>query len=68
MGLKEIIVGAAVAGGLAAGALGLTTATAGANPPPRPHRECRECPPHRRPGPMAVSRSGMPAGSTGAAG
>ena len=32
MRLKEIIVGAAVAGGLAAGALGLTTATAGADP------------------------------------
>jgi len=36
MRLKEIIVGAAVAGGLAAGALGLTAATAGANPPPPP--------------------------------
>jgi hypothetical protein len=38
MRLTEIIVGAAVAGGLAAGALGLSTATAGADPyrPPPP--------------------------------
>lgn len=32
MRLKEIVVGAAVAGGLAASALGLTAATAGASP------------------------------------
>ena len=36
MRLKEIVVGAAVAGGLAAGTLGLTAATAGATPPPPP--------------------------------
>ncbi|HTY29437.1 MAG TPA: hypothetical protein VMD51_15020 [Mycobacterium sp.] len=45
MRLKEIVVGAAVAGGLAAGALGLTAATAGANPPPVPGQPMPAAPP-----------------------
>jgi hypothetical protein len=36
MKLLDIVAGAAIAGGLAAGALGLSSATAGANPPPPP--------------------------------
>jgi hypothetical protein len=36
MKFTDIVAGVAVAGGLAAGALGFSAATAGANPPPPP--------------------------------